>query len=255
MSPEGFNVRVATRWEDGTGFVQGGSVFNCGTWMDKMGDSEKAGNRGVPATPRDGSAVEIVGLQRATLRWISELLIKNKQYWPWNGITCADGTKVSYADWGNMLKKSFEKYFFVPEAGSEGQYIIPRPDLVARRNMYKDTLDPSQDWSAYQLRPNFCIAMVVAPELFTPELAWKALDVAKKVLVGPLGIKTLDPNDWAYRGNYDNGNDSTDYNVAHGFNYHQGPEWGWVLGYFLRAYLKFGLMVTKDRAEVLFYLS
>ncbi|KAI5624143.1 glycogen debranching enzyme isoform X2, partial [Silurus asotus] len=243
MRDEGFNVSAKVDPE--TGFVYGGNRFNCGTWMDKMGESDKAGNRGIPATPRDGAAVEIVGLCKSTVGWLTHL--NQSGHFPYSSVSVQkDGEThtVSYEEWNRRIQDSFEEMFYVSPDPKEKQE--EHSELVHKRGIYKDTYGASSPWCDYQLRPNFTIAMVVAPELFTLDRAWAALEIAQEKLLGPLGMKTLDPDDLVYCGIYDNTLDTNEYNVAKGFNYHQGPEWLWLVSYFLRAKLHFAKQMGRE---------
>lgn len=244
MKMEGFDIDIhcdiLRDKKDRNGLVFGGNRWNCGTWMDKMGDSNKAKNAGVPATPRDGAPIEITGLLKATLRWVAEVLKSDSSLLPVSGVQSTGGAFVSFEEWNEVLQESFEAQYYVPFNPDEDEkYNIIDPQLINRRGVYRDVVNTSHAFAAFQLRPNFAVAMVVAPELFDPEHALKCLEIAQTALCGPLGVKTLDPSDWAFRGVYDNALDNDDYNTAHGFNYHQGPEWLWVQGYLYRAFLHF----------------
>ena len=61
--------------------------------MDKMGSSEKAGNKGKPATPRDGSAVEIVGLSRSVIAFLVEAFTAGK--FPHSGVERTNDDGIS----------------------------------------------------------------------------------------------------------------------------------------------------------------
>eukprot|EP01123_Difflugia_compressa_P006646 TRINITY_DN1895_c0_g1_i1.p1 TRINITY_DN1895_c0_g1~~TRINITY_DN1895_c0_g1_i1.p1 ORF type:complete len:353 (+),score=58.09 TRINITY_DN1895_c0_g1_i1:132-1061(+) len=254
MQEGGFHIKI--RFDPNTGFIFGGNALNCGTWMDKMGESKRAGNFGVPATPRDGADIEIIALLKSTTRWLAKLT-KEKMF-PYSGVivrvnplypeeTCL----LSYKEWDSLLASSFEKQFYIPLDPTDDTHYLINPKIVNRRGIYKDTVGASADWADYQLRPNQCIAMVVAPELFKPDHARQALQLIEKVLVGPLGMKTLDPTDWNYRPNYDS-TDNDDYKTSCGFNYHQGPEWVWCYGHFLRAKIIFDVQsdVIKVRNNI-----
>jgi glycogen debranching enzyme len=82
MSDAGFDIDINVDWK--TGLIFGGSANNCGTWMDKMGESQRAGTKGKPGTPRDGAPVEIIGLLKSTLRWLDELSTAGK--FPFKGV-------------------------------------------------------------------------------------------------------------------------------------------------------------------------
>ena len=96
-----------------------------------------------------------------------------------------------------MIKTIFSKCFYVPEeqtGANDADYDVD-PRYISRRGIYKDTYRSSQGFTDYQLRPNLCIAMAVAPELFEKEQARHCLAIVEKVLMteGAMGIKTLDP--------------------------------------------------------------
>ena len=92
--------------------------------------------------------------------------------------------------------------------------------------------------------------MVVAPELFNEDHATECLQLMNKVLLGPLGMRTLDPADKRYRPYYRNNEDSEDFDTAKGRNYHQGPEWVWPTGYYLRAAYKFKTLTPPEIARI-----
>ena len=95
MKDNGFNVNVAADLKK-TGFCFGGNKDNCGTWMDKMGSAAMI-NKGVPATPRDGAPVELVGLQYSFISFLASLNAAGK-------FSSAGVEEISFQDWANLIK-------------------------------------------------------------------------------------------------------------------------------------------------------
>ena len=244
MKPEGFDIDVHVDWSNG--MIFGGSQSNCGTWMDKMGESEKAGSKGIPGTPRDGAAVEITGMLYSTLAWLESLSKAGK--YRFSGVE-VDSEEITWATWASKIKENFERCYYVPLDPKEDKDFDVDPKIVNRRGIYKDLYQSGKPYEDYQLRPNFPIAMTVAPDLFTQSRALNALAAADKFLRGPTGMATLDPSDMNYRPYYNNSEDSENFATSKGRNYHQGPEWLWPTGFFLRAMLKFDLMRSRNREE------
>ena len=194
-------------WVDSdAGLVVGGNEFNCGTWMDKMGSSSS--NRGIPATSRHGANIEINGLVLRVLNWV----IKHSVF----------PNRPEFLHWRDLLQKSFDSAFWNPSS-----------------QLFNDTIlgDPK----GTKLRPNGLFALSVVPKSAVNEdHARKYLSLCEESLRGPLGIRTLSASDPDYNGFYDNSD------FSGGYNYHNGPEWVWLFGYFVIACRRFDCILKSD---------
>ncbi|KAK0420621.1 hypothetical protein QR680_014798 [Steinernema hermaphroditum] len=238
MKDPGFNVKAYI--DKDTGFVFGGNEWNCGTWMDKMGSSDKAGNRGIPATPRDGADVELQGLCLYVVEGLRDLLKDGK--FKKDSVSDKNGLTWSWETWALTLRKNFETHFYISEQDQS--------PMVNRRKILKDTVGSTAKYTDFQLRPNLAITLALVPDIVDVEKAWSVIETTEKVLMGPLGIKTLDPSDWCYNGYYNNDEDSVVKKTAKGWNYHQGPEWVWVAGLFLKAKVEVAWRLKGQKPEI-----
>lgn len=109
-----------------------------------------------------------------------------------------------------------------------------------RSGIYKDTVFSSNVKTELYLRPNICLAISIAPELFPKDEAHKALAAVECYLIekNSLGVKTLDPEEAPFNPNYERDTDCTNPKIALGFNKHNGPEWVFLYGFFLKALIE-----------------
>ena len=99
MKNDGFNISLQADLT--TGFIVGGNVNNCLTWMDKMGSSENAKTKGCPATSRNGAPVELVGLLKYCLDRYNQLFVDG--YVKFNTVRINDNV-IKFADWSRQIQ-------------------------------------------------------------------------------------------------------------------------------------------------------
>lgn len=164
------------------------------TWMDARVD-------GWVVTPREGRAVEINAL------WYNGLL---------RAAALAEELgepSGEYTALAERAREAFQAFWY-----EEGRYLYDRINDAGRP-------DPS-------LRPNQLFAVSLPHSPLSPEQAAGVVAAVERELLVPLGVRTLAPNDPAYRGQYTGGRHERD------AAYHQGTAWPWLLGPFAAAYLR-----------------
>ncbi len=161
------------------------------TWMDARVD-------GRAVTPRGGKPVEI------NVLWFNALRAMQ--------LFCERLGKDSteYANLAERARLGFARY--------------PRPD----GGLY-DVLD-APDGDDASIRPNQLFALSLPYPLLDGKTARRVLQELREHLLISYGLRSLSPQDPAYRGRYHGGVAERD------GAYHNGPAWGWLLGHYAIAH-------------------
>jgi len=198
-------LQIADRYQAGTrfgiradsdGLITAGSPETQLTWMD-------AKSRGRPVTPRHGKAVEVNAL------WISGLVQMRRLADDLGLEAPPAAAEVARA------REAFARLFW--NDAWECLYDCVLPD---------GTRDPA-------VRPNQVLAVGLpdAPLAADRERSRAVVRAVRERLLVPRGLRTLAPDDPAYRGRYEGGPDERD------AAYHQGTVWPWLLGPYVDAAL------------------
>jgi predicted glycogen debranching enzyme len=176
-------------------------LLNCGvpgvqlTWMDsKIGDWV--------VTPRHGKPVEIQALWYNALRVMESLTAEFDR--PAQG---------SYAAAAELAKASFNAKFWNEAEGC-------LYDVV------------NAEGSDGTIRPNQIFAVSLPHTMLDQDRARRVVEVVKRDLLVPCGLRSLAPSHPDYRPHYQGGVWDRD------SSYHQGTVWPWLIGPFITAYVK-----------------
>jgi len=177
------------------------------TWMDA-----KVGNWVV--TPRQGKAVEINALWYNVLAIVAELCARF-------GLS---RDAKEYAQRAKLIKDKFREVFW----NSTGNYLYDYVD-----GEYRDAA----------IRPNQIFALSLPFPLLEGREAKLLLQLVEEKLLTPVGLRSLAPDDPAYRPHY--GGDQWSRDSA----YHQGTVWSWLLGPYCTALVRAEGVPGKKRAR------
>jgi predicted glycogen debranching enzyme len=190
-------------WLSPEGLVTNGAPRVGLTWMDAHLGPE-------PVTPRRGVAVELQALWSKGSETLARLA---REYGHDKLAAIAEASM-------HAARAAFRARFWCHE--TDYPY-----DVVS------EARDTAEAWADPSIRPNALIALAIDPELFDAWQARAILDRVRSDLLTPRGVRSLAPADPRYIGNFSGSSEERE------LAYHQGSAWTYLLGFYVRASLRF----------------
>jgi predicted glycogen debranching enzyme len=167
-------------------------------------------------TPRNGKPVEINALWLCALDTMS-------------GFAGLIGDRKDQRDFNELasrVKESFGEAFWNPAA----------------QCLFDRVVSGEGDAS---MRPNQIVAVALPARVLGRREEEAIVQAVQRELLTPYGLRTLSPSDPNYKGRYEGDQESRD------LAYHQGSAWPWLLGPFIKAYVRVSEGHPQARSEAL----
>jgi len=199
------------RMDPTDGLISAGSVDSQLTWMDAKRD-------GVVFTPRHGKAVEINALWYHGLRSVAECLPSSR----------ADDV-AHLNQLADHVGAHFCEAFQSEQSGGLADCLV---------------LNDQNEWVRDEaIRPNQIFAVSLRYSPLPVELKRSVVDLCRRHLLTPVGLRTLSPDDPRYCARF-----AGDPFTRDGA-YHQGTVWPWLMGPFVEAMLRADDYSERSREE------
>jgi len=167
-------------------------------------------------TPREGKPVEINALWYCALDTMSRFA----------GLIGERKDRENFDELATRVRESFGEAFWNP----------------AGKCLYDRIVSGKGDAS---IRPNQVIAVALPTEVLGRREEEAVVRTVERELLTPYGLRTLSPSDPNYKGRYEGDQQSRD------LAYHQGSVWPWLLGPFIKAYVRVSEYQAQARSEAL----
>lgn len=214
------------RMDPADALITAGTLETQLTWMDARRD-------GVVFTPRHGKAVEINALWHHGLCALSRAIAPDDK-------PAAEKLKQL----AERVRASFQQKFWNENDGCLFDRLEPPPSPL--HNSSHNDNSTALDWRpSREIRPNQLFAVSLEHSPLSQQQQASVVRVVKERLLTPVGVRTLDPADPAYKPAY------TGPLFQRDEAYHQGTAWPWLLGPYAEAVLRADNFSEHARQEAL----
>ena len=166
--------------------------------------------------------IEIISLLFDCINFV--IKINNNNYYPYSEVILSDNNRISFYQWSLLIKKSFEKEFFVDDKSIKTNFIIKQFENNVEtnnesilKNKTESVINKKKEIES-KVNPNILLAIYYSPDLFPKEVIIQSIEYIEKYFLREENEFNSEPSFQILKGVriYDKSNNYQEYSYLYG---------------------------------------